>query len=294
MYRLLAIADYEDRYVIPQAHAELGERLMQEQGGCGLDFDGGPGNCGAVDPRPDTSSPVVPYDGESFHLLDILKRNERRRRMRRRRTDPPTARAVGAAVLPAALPRRRRGRCARRARRRGVGAARRAGARRARALPRRLDGRPDGARGALRRDLRPAPPREPVPHLLRARRHARARHGAAAPEEALPRRRAADGLLRAARPPDGRCSRSPRSPRPGTARRCWPSTARRSSCCGSRCTTSTARTRTCSTRSRPACRALSVTERGEVARLAREGPPEEAVGLEPYGPPEAMPTGARA
>jgi nitrate reductase delta subunit len=40
--------------------------------------------------------------------------------------------------------------------------------------------------------------------------------------------------------------------------------------------------------------ALSVTERGEVARLAREGPPEEAVGLEPYGPPEAMPTGAHA
>jgi nitrate reductase delta subunit len=34
---------------------------------------------------------------------------------------------------------------------------------------------------------------------------------------------------------------------------------------------------------------LSVKERGEVARLAREGPPEEAVGLEPYGPPEAMP-----
>jgi nitrate reductase molybdenum cofactor assembly chaperone NarJ/NarW len=40
--------------------------------------------------------------------------------------------------------------------------------------------------------------------------------------------------------------------------------------------------------------ALTVTERGEVARLAREGPPDEAVGLEPYGPPEAMPTGARA
>ena len=39
---------------------------------------------------------------------------------------------------------------------------------------------------------------------------------------------------------------------------------------------------------------LSVSERDEVARLAREGPPEEAVGLEPYGPPEAMPEGARA
>jgi nitrate reductase delta subunit len=34
---------------------------------------------------------------------------------------------------------------------------------------------------------------------------------------------------------------------------------------------------------------LTVSERTEVARLAREGPPEEAVGLEPYGPPEAMP-----
>jgi nitrate reductase molybdenum cofactor assembly chaperone NarJ/NarW len=40
--------------------------------------------------------------------------------------------------------------------------------------------------------------------------------------------------------------------------------------------------------------ALTVKERGEVARLAREGPPDEAVGLEPYGPPEAMPEGAHA
>ena len=39
---------------------------------------------------------------------------------------------------------------------------------------------------------------------------------------------------------------------------------------------------------------LSVTDRTEVARLAKDGPPEEAVGLEPYGPPEAMPSGARA
>jgi nitrate reductase delta subunit len=39
---------------------------------------------------------------------------------------------------------------------------------------------------------------------------------------------------------------------------------------------------------------LTVSERSEVARLAREGPPDEAVGLEPYGPPEAMPTGAHA
>jgi nitrate reductase delta subunit len=38
---------------------------------------------------------------------------------------------------------------------------------------------------------------------------------------------------------------------------------------------------------------LDVSERAEVARLAREGPPDEAVGLEPYGPPEAMPAGSR-
>ncbi|UTI66914.1 hypothetical protein NBH00_12060 [Paraconexibacter antarcticus] len=75
MYRLLAIANYEDRYVIPQAHAEQGAELMREQGSCGLDFDGGPGNCGAVERRPDSSSPIVPSAGDDdFDLIKILKR----------------------------------------------------------------------------------------------------------------------------------------------------------------------------------------------------------------------------
>jgi nitrate reductase / nitrite oxidoreductase, beta subunit len=75
MYRLLAIANYEDRYVIPQAHAEQGAELMREQGSCGLDFDGGPGNCGAVEPKPDTSSPIVPDEKDrGFDLIDILRR----------------------------------------------------------------------------------------------------------------------------------------------------------------------------------------------------------------------------
>jgi nitrate reductase beta subunit len=74
MYRLLAIANYEDRYVIPQAHAEQGERLMREQGSCGLDFDGGPGNCGAVEPKPDSSSPIVPDEQDrGFDLIQILR-----------------------------------------------------------------------------------------------------------------------------------------------------------------------------------------------------------------------------
>ena len=48
MYRLLAIGKYDERYVIPKAHAELGQRLMEQQGTCGLDFEDGPGNCGMV------------------------------------------------------------------------------------------------------------------------------------------------------------------------------------------------------------------------------------------------------
>ncbi|MGZ6709349.1 MAG: nitrate reductase subunit beta, partial [Solirubrobacteraceae bacterium] len=75
MYRLLAIANYEDRYVIPQAHAEQGAELMREQGSCGLDFDGGPGSCGAVERRPDSSSPIVPSaDDDGFDLIKILRR----------------------------------------------------------------------------------------------------------------------------------------------------------------------------------------------------------------------------
>jgi nitrate reductase beta subunit len=41
MYRLMAIAKYEDRYVIPKAHEEQGHQL--EELGCSLDFDEGPG-----------------------------------------------------------------------------------------------------------------------------------------------------------------------------------------------------------------------------------------------------------
>ena len=39
--------------------------------------------------------------------------------------------------------------------------------------------------------------------------------------------------------------------------------------------------------------ALGVDDRAELVRLATEGPPQEAVGLEPFAPPEVMPTGAR-
>jgi len=32
--------------VIPKAHREVAENLSARQGGCGLDFAGGPGSCG--------------------------------------------------------------------------------------------------------------------------------------------------------------------------------------------------------------------------------------------------------
>jgi nitrate reductase / nitrite oxidoreductase, beta subunit len=49
LYRLLAIAKYEQRYVIPPAHAEEAGRLMgqHEQLFCSLDAEGGPGMGGA-------------------------------------------------------------------------------------------------------------------------------------------------------------------------------------------------------------------------------------------------------
>ncbi|MDQ0091451.1 nitrate reductase beta subunit [Paenibacillus anaericanus] len=47
MYRLLAIAKYEDRFVIPSAHREEFADLYSEQGACGFtNMMGGPGPCG--------------------------------------------------------------------------------------------------------------------------------------------------------------------------------------------------------------------------------------------------------
>ncbi|KYC75489.1 nitrate reductase subunit beta [Bacillus licheniformis] len=45
MYRLLAIAKYDDRFVIPQTHREEVADLYMEQGSCGLSFAGGPSSC---------------------------------------------------------------------------------------------------------------------------------------------------------------------------------------------------------------------------------------------------------
>src|ERR1051326_6605014 len=46
MYRLMAIANYEDRFVIPTAHRETGEDAYQLRGSCGFSFGDG---CSAGD-----------------------------------------------------------------------------------------------------------------------------------------------------------------------------------------------------------------------------------------------------
>jgi len=66
MYRLMAIAKYEERYVIPKAHVEQAHDL--EEMGCSLDFEGGPGmqdtaRFGEASGRP------VPVAVETFNAL---------------------------------------------------------------------------------------------------------------------------------------------------------------------------------------------------------------------------------
>src|SRR6185437_7376814 len=41
MYRIMAIANYEDRFVIPTAHRETGEDAYQLRGSCGFSFGDG-------------------------------------------------------------------------------------------------------------------------------------------------------------------------------------------------------------------------------------------------------------
>ncbi|GAA1698381.1 nitrate reductase subunit beta [Nonomuraea maheshkhaliensis] len=64
MHRLLALAPYAERYVIPKAHAEQGARL--EELGCSLDYDGGPGMRG---PFGEASGRPAPVAVENFHAL---------------------------------------------------------------------------------------------------------------------------------------------------------------------------------------------------------------------------------
>ncbi|MYW01946.1 nitrate reductase subunit beta [Streptomyces sp. SID3343] len=70
MYRLLAIAKYDERYVIPTAAVADARRLEESAlpDGCSLDFDGGPG-MGGSGPFGEGSGREVPVTVENFHAL---------------------------------------------------------------------------------------------------------------------------------------------------------------------------------------------------------------------------------
>jgi len=82
MYRLLALAKYDERYVIPPAHPELADTGLGDAGpgdvtaqahqleelACSLDYDGGPG-MGGSGPFGESSGGPAPVAVENFHAL---------------------------------------------------------------------------------------------------------------------------------------------------------------------------------------------------------------------------------
>ncbi|WP_210495601.1 nitrate reductase subunit beta [Patulibacter sp. SYSU D01012] len=105
LYRLLAIAKYEDRFVIPPAHRELAEELDRSQGSCGLDFPGGPGACAPEAATVEPEAASASLSGGALAMTQIagngrlralrekraLERQERRERLQaegRLRTEP--------------------------------------------------------------------------------------------------------------------------------------------------------------------------------------------------------------
>ncbi|MBE1496277.1 nitrate reductase beta subunit [Amycolatopsis lexingtonensis] len=68
MYRLLALAKYDERYVIPPAHAEQAHGLEELATECSLDYEGGPGMTGSG-PFGESSGGPSPIAVENFRML---------------------------------------------------------------------------------------------------------------------------------------------------------------------------------------------------------------------------------
>ncbi|MGV8968402.1 MAG: nitrate reductase subunit beta, partial [Cellulomonas sp.] len=68
MFRLLAIAKYDERYVIPPAHAEQAHNLEELATECSLNYDGGPG-MGGSGPFGEGSGAGTPLAVENFRAL---------------------------------------------------------------------------------------------------------------------------------------------------------------------------------------------------------------------------------
>jgi nitrate reductase beta subunit len=75
MYRLLAIAKYDERYVIPPAHAEQAHSLEELATECSLNYDGGPG-MGGSGPFGEGSGAPTPIAVENFQMLQSRQTSE--------------------------------------------------------------------------------------------------------------------------------------------------------------------------------------------------------------------------
>jgi nitrate reductase / nitrite oxidoreductase, beta subunit len=75
MFRLLAIAKYDERYVIPPAHAEQAHALEELATECSLDDEGGPGMRGSG-PFGEGSGVPTPIAVENFQMLQERQTSE--------------------------------------------------------------------------------------------------------------------------------------------------------------------------------------------------------------------------
>ena len=61
MYRIMAIANYEERFVIPTTHRETAEDAYELRGGCGFTFGNGCAAGGSHRGRPGQGGPAHPH-----------------------------------------------------------------------------------------------------------------------------------------------------------------------------------------------------------------------------------------
>ena len=76
MYRMVAIADYDDRYVLPKTHGEVSADALVEQGACGIDFAQLPGAATDVEDVGEPGGTETAFDLRD-HLVEVDGRDGR-------------------------------------------------------------------------------------------------------------------------------------------------------------------------------------------------------------------------
>jgi nitrate reductase beta subunit len=77
MFRMVAIGDYDERYVIPKRHGEASPTAFADQGSCGIDFANGAALVGSGTGGHEGDLDAVEADPD-FDVRDYLTRREGR------------------------------------------------------------------------------------------------------------------------------------------------------------------------------------------------------------------------